>query len=91
MNDNLKKEINYHSYNFIKILSYEKNKVIELISKLDIYKDENNLKYFDEFITEYNSDLGSLCDNYKFIDMIKSLFVQHDKNVSLDMIIFLNN
>ena len=76
-------------YRFVKILGrYSSKKIIELIKKLDIYNDENNLMLIDEFISELYEDLNKLCANYIFIDFIKKLFTQNDtvKTLSYDII-----
>ena len=78
----------YIKYEFVKIAGYSSNEIIELIKKLDIYNDHNNLITIDKFISELYDDLNIICPNYRIVDFIKKLFTQNDfeKRLSYDII-----
>lgn len=80
----------YREYKFVKITGYSSKEIIELIKKLDIYNDKNNLMLIDEFISELYEDLNTICSNYQFVDFIKKLFTQNDYENTLSYDIIFN-
>lgn len=81
----------YSQYKFVDIIGYSSKEIIELIKELDIYNDENNLILIDEFISELYSDVKSILSKYKFVDFIKILFTQNNKEKILSYDIIFNN
>jgi hypothetical protein len=77
-------ELDINKLNFIKIIdSYLHKEIIKQILDLDIYKDINNLKLLDKFVSELYDDFYPICVKYKFCDFIKTLFKQNQCSFTL--------
>jgi hypothetical protein len=83
----------YDKYDFINLFDYDKNNFIELISDLEVYKDESNLIKINDFIMEIYNDFKDINPKFRYKDFLLMLFKKKQKpyKLTLHNIIFFDS